>query len=268
MRTEESIAVADLLAELRFNGNILDELPAELRPRDLTAAYSVQEALVERLQARYGGVRIGYKIACTNGSAQRLLNTNAPVFGCLVSSLVFQSPANLNGDDFIVRGIEAEFAFEIVRDVPSPGLPHTAESIADYLGRVFPAIELVGHRFADWNRFDASILVADNAVHQAWIPGAGISDWRDLNLASHGVQVIVNGEPKLTGSGANVLGHPLKALAWLANELPKWGRSLKAGELVTTGTCTDVYTAQPRDGIRVDFGVLGNVELSFVGSSA
>jgi 2-keto-4-pentenoate hydratase len=57
------------------------------------------------------------------------------------------------------------------------------------------------------------------------------------------------------------LEDPLNALAWLANELPRWGRSLQAGEFVTTGTCTDVYTAQAGDEIRADFGALGSVEL-------
>jgi 2-keto-4-pentenoate hydratase len=57
------------------------------------------------------------------------------------------------------------------------------------------------------------------------------------------------------------LEHPLNALAWLANELPRGGRSLQAGEFVTTGTCTDVYTAQAGDEIRADFGALGSVEI-------
>ncbi|MBI1893372.1 MAG: hypothetical protein HYS14_04600 [Candidatus Rokubacteria bacterium] len=69
----------------------------------------------------------------------------------------------------------------------------------------------------------------------------------------------------LTGRGEAVLGHPLNALAWLANELPKWGRSLKAGEFVTTGTCTDIYVAKAGDNIQADFGTLGSVEVVFDG---
>ena len=258
-----SLRAGDFLAELRFTGRSEEDFPSELRPRDLACGYAIQEALVERLLARYGGRHAGYKIACTNESAQRLLNTPTPVFGCLFSSFVSASPARLKGSEFAVRGIEAEFAFEIASDVPSAGVRHTAETVTEYIGNLLPAIELVGHRFSDWSKFDAPTLVADNAVHQAWIPGATRSDWHDLELAGHTVQLIVNGEVKLTGRGGNVLGHPLNALAWLANELPRWGRSLKAGEFVTTGTCTDVYAAQPNDEICADFGVLGRVELKF-----
>ncbi len=256
------LLVGDFLAELRFTGRSGDDFPSELRPRDLAAGYAIQEALAECLLARYGGRPVGYKIACTNESAQRLLNTPTPVFGRLFSPFVYASPARLKGSEFAVRGIEAEFAFKIASDVPGD-IQHTAETVAAYIATALPAIELVGHRFSDWSKFDAPTLVADNAVHQAWIPGAAVSDCHDLELAGHTVQLIVNGEVKLTGRGRNVLGHPLNALAWLANELPRWGRSLKAGEFVTTGTCTDVYAAQPNDEICADFGVLGRVELKF-----
>ena len=159
-------------------------------------------------------------------------------------------------------GIEPEFAFRISKDVPSQGAPYSAESINDFVAGVIPAIELVGHRFSDWSVFDAPTLVADNAVHQAWIRGREVVQWRHLDLSEHAVHLYVNGDLALTGSGANVLENPLSALAWLAGELPRWGRSLQAGHVVTTGTCTDVYTARVGDRIRADFGELGSVDLT------
>ena len=252
---------AELLAELRLRGATIDEPPADLRPKDLTAGYAIQNDLVARLEQHYGGFPVGYKIACTNTFAQQLLNTVAPVFGRLSSCFVLPSPARIDSSEFAFLGIEVEYAFEISRDLPSTGIGHTAESISEHVAAVVPAIEFVGHRFSDWSQFDAPLLVADNAVHQAWIPGTGIDDWRGLDLKSHPVQLLVNGELKLTGSGENVLQDPLNALAWLANELPRWGRSLQAGEFVTTGTCTDVYTARAGDEIRADFSALGIVEL-------
>jgi len=60
-----------------------------------------------------------------------------------------------------------------------------------------------------------------------------------------------------------VLEHPLNALAWLANELPKFGLQLSAGDYVTTGLTTEVYAATPGDQVTADFGPLGSVELKF-----
>lgn len=256
-------ATADFLADLRFARRTEVDIPAQLRPKDDSSAYAAQDALVGRLLERYGGHRIGYKIACTNTTAQRLLNTSAPVYGRLLSSFVHPSPARLSSRDFVVRGVEAEFGFEMVRDVPRLDIPYTSDTIVDYVGKTLPAIEIVDHRLSDWSKFDAFSLIADNAIHGAWIPGVACEDWRGLDLAAHAVALIVNGDIALNGRGDAVLGHPFNALAWLANELPKQGRSLQAGEFVTTGVCTDVYLAEPCDEIRADFGVLGTVELTF-----
>lgn len=264
MDVEQKNKAADILYRLRRTVTTIDELPAESRPQDLSAGYEIQNELVDRLEAKYGGSAIGYKIACTNAHAQRLLNTDAPVFGRLSSCFTHSSPARINGKEFALLGIEPEFAFHISKNVPASEAPYSAEAIVSFVAGVIPAIELVGHRFCGWNVFDAPTLVADNAVHQAWIRGTEVKEWRHLNFSEHAVELIVNGDVALTGHGANVLGNPLSALAWLANELPRWGRSLNAGDLVTTGTCTDVYTAKIGDSIRADFGELGSVELELV----
>ena len=52
-------------------------------------------------------------------------------------------------------------------------------------------------------------------------------------------------------------------MAWLANELPKYGGTLKAGDRVSTGVCTDVYEGKAGDSVRADFGILGGVDLVF-----
>ncbi len=261
MDVERTNRAADILYRLRRAVTSVDELPGESRPEDLSAGYEIQNELVDQLEAKYGGTAIGYKIACTNAHAQQLLNTDAPVFGRLSSCFTYSSPAKISGTAFSILGIEPEFAFRISRDVPTSEAPYSSETIINFVAGVIPAIELVGHRFSGWNVFDAPTLVADNAVHQAWIRGTEVKEWRQLNFSEHAVELIVNGDVALRGHGANVLGNPLSALAWLANELPRWGRSLKAGDLVTTGTCTDVYTAKIGDSIRANFGELGSVAL-------
>jgi 2-keto-4-pentenoate hydratase len=52
-------------------------------------------------------------------------------------------------------------------------------------------------------------------------------------------------------------------LTWLANELRQLGVTLRAGEVVTTGTCHPPLPIQPGDTCAVDFGVLGSVSVGF-----
>ena len=77
------------------------------------------------------------------------------------------------------------------------------------------------------------------------------------------IQLLANGQLDSTGNGTNVLDHPLNALAWLANELPKFGLQLSAGDYVTTGLTTEVYAATAGDQVTADFGSLGSVDLKF-----
>jgi 2-keto-4-pentenoate hydratase len=62
------------------------------------------------------------------------------------------------------------------------------------------------------------------------------------------------------GVGSNVLGDPRVALTWLANELSSLGITLRAGQVVTTGTCLVPLEIAPGDHVRMDFGALGRVE--------
>ena len=93
--------------------------------------------------------------------------------------------------------------------------------------------------------------------------GAPCPDWRGIDFPSHPVSLGINGERTLTGSGAAVLGNPLSVVAWLANELPRYGRRLRRGDRITTGVTTDIYLAVPGDRLTADFGPLGRATLGF-----
>jgi 2-keto-4-pentenoate hydratase len=254
-----SAATAEFLAGLRLEGGEAAALPEGLAPRTLDEGYGIQQALVERLVARRGGKPIGYKIACSNELAQRLLNVDAPVFGTLMSASTHRSPATLRASDFRVRCMEPEFGFELAKDVP-PG-NYDEQSIRPFVASAFPCLELVDHHFVDWTRLGAPTLVADNAIHGAWIAGEPCTRWQDIDFARQAVALRVNGKSVCTGSGAAVLGHPLRALAWLATELPRRGRQLRAGERVSTGIATDIYLASAGDHLEGDFGAVGTVSL-------
>ena len=252
----------DILLGARLRREPIGELPVGARPATPDEAYECQDRMVERLVSHYGGHVIGYKIACTNAVAQRFLNTPEPFYGRLLSSSTFESPASLPAGDFSMRIIESEFAFQFARDLPPADHALGPEEIADALAGVLPGIELVDSRFTSWTSVGLPSLIADNACHGAWIKGALIRDWRDLDLAAQAVTLSVNGAVIQRGAGSAVLGHPLNALEWLVHRLHARGMGLAAGEYVTTGVTTDIYDAQPGDHLRADFGPVGSVELT------
>ena len=253
-------AAAELL-DMRRTGRIADDLPADLRPAALAEAYTIQAALVDGMLAA-GATPVGYKCACTSPIAQEALQIDRPVYGRLLPHSTSTSGVTLPADGFTHRVIEAEYGIRVARDVDERPGGHTSDSIAEYLDAVLPSIEIVDYRYVDWS-VGALSVAADNAIHGWWITGEPIEDWRDLDLGSAPVTVRTNGEVTTTGTGTNVLGHPLNVMAWLADELPRFGGRLRAGDLVTTGVVTDVFEGQPGDHIVAEFAGLGSVEVSF-----
>jgi 2-keto-4-pentenoate hydratase len=256
------VNASDLLAHARTLMQRLPGLPAAVRPQTPEAAYAVQAELIPKLLAQLGGSAIGYKIACTNEVAQRQLHVDGPFFGRLLSATTHEAPARIRSSEYFMRVMEAEFAFQMARDLPPLGTVRSREEVAGAVEGVMAGIEVVDSRFDSWTTVGTPSLIADNACHAAWIRGPLVRDWRDLDLAAQKVRLIINGEVKGEGSGAAVLGHPLNALTWLANALNRRGMALRAGDCITTGVTTGIYLAGPGDRVVADFGTVGAVELA------
>lgn len=54
----------------------------------------------------------------------------------------------------------------------------------------------------------------------------------------------------------NVEAIDLAALTWLAHALSAHGQGLRAGEIINTGTRTELFNAEPGDDVRATFGAL------------
>jgi 2-keto-4-pentenoate hydratase len=250
------------LLDMRASGRVVPDLPLPLRPQTLDDAYAIQDRVVGALVAQGEGQCIGYKVACTNEIAQAALQIDRPVFGRLMSQTTSPSGATLTAGRFTHRVIEGEFAFRVGVDVEPLDGGHTHATIAEHIDALIPGIEIVDYRFESW-AVGALRIAADNAIHGWWLRGEPITDWRGHDLAAATVSVMRNGELVTTGSGAAVLGHPLTVMAWLADELPRFGRRLRRGDVVTTGVATDVFEAGAGDSCGADFGPFGEVTVSF-----
>ena len=254
---------ADFYFQLRQNNRVADDVPADFPQLDIDTAYMVQDKLVEKLMAAIDTTRFGYKIGCTSEGAQQLLNTDGPLYGQMLESLRYSSPAVLDPANFSMMVIEPEFAFELKADVPAG--QYNAESIKPFVASVIPSIEVVHHHLGGWDVFNAPKTIADNGIHGCWVAGSATNQLAGLDFPNHEVVLLADGEVVSSGRGEIALGNPLNALAWIANILPIYGggRRLKKGEIVTTGVCMPVYLAQAGEQITADFGTLGKVEVQF-----
>ena len=74
----------------------------------------------------------------------------------------------------------------------------------------------------------------------------------------------INGREVGRGQGSDVMGHPLNALAWLANSLAEAGAYLRAGEIVLTGSLVETKWLNRGDKASITVADLGTVTLSVV----
>jgi 2-keto-4-pentenoate hydratase len=240
-------------------GTKFDGLDRSQRPRDRAEGYAIQ-AEIERTS---GGKLFGWKIAATSEVGQKHINVEGPMAGRILPETVIPDGGTASMAGNAMRVVEAEFAFRMKTDLPPRASAYSVQEVLDAVGTLHPAIEIPDSRFADFVSAGAAQIIADNACAHLFVLGAPTtSNWRALDLAEEKPLITMRGK-QFIGHGSNVLGDPRIALAWCANELRQLGLTLRAGEVVTTGTCHPPLPIQSGDLFAADFGSLGKVSVKF-----
>lgn len=259
MERDQIAAAAQTLHEHWRAGTKIAALAPKQRPQSRSDGYAVQAA-IERYSATH---LFGWKIAATSEAGQKHINVAGPMAGRILAETVIADggTASMTGNTMAVA--EPEFAFRMRVDLPARSTPYSVQQVLDAVDTLHPAIEIPDSRFADFVSAGEAQLVADNACAHLFVLGpATAADWRSMDLVEHRPVIAMRGE-RFVGHGRNVLGDPRLALTWLANELRQLGINLKAGRVVTTGTCHPPLPIQAGDFCAADFGVLGKVSVGF-----
>jgi 2-keto-4-pentenoate hydratase len=224
---------------------------------DLGSAYDVQDAFVERLLNRRNTIAAGYKIGLTSPRMQEMCGTKQPIVGVIASAEIENSPASLSSHAYARLGIEFEICARLASDLPRHSRLITRFDAAAAVEAVAVAVEIIDDRNAVYEGLDILSVIADNSWNNGVVLGEFRKSWPDLadveGVLSRDGGVIDN------GFGREILGHPFESVAWLANHLADRGRTLRAGELVMTGSI--LRTRFPKIGERYNFAIasLGEV---------
>lgn len=235
-----------------------------LCPASVADGYGVQDAMTE-LRVGSGDMVIGYKIGATNQMAREMLGVDTPFHGRLYERTTFEAPAEVRFAPGLHKVAEPEIAIRLARDLPPGGAPYDAAAVRAAVAEILPVVEIVATSMDPWLEAGAPTLIADNGVHGAWIRGQGRPDWADFDPMEIAVRATRRmGEPH-EGKGGAVDGGAFGAAAWLANALAAGGRSLKAGDYVSTGTATPPIPLEAGERLSCDFGALGTLVVDITG---
>lgn len=230
------------------------DLPAGLRPMDAAQAYAVQDAVV-----RERGEVAGWKVGAASPQA-------LPARAALTRDSVWVAPAGLPvrlpSAGFAVMGVEAELVYELGADLPERATPYSAAEVLQAVASVRAAIEVCDTRYAAWARQGEWSRLADQACHGALVVGSGTTDVAGVRPLEQSVSLAVNGAVVVQHAAwGNPAGDPLRLLLWLANVGARSLGGLRAGQWVTTGSCTGTVLVAPGTQVVADFPGLGSVEL-------
>jgi 2-oxo-3-hexenedioate decarboxylase/2-keto-4-pentenoate hydratase len=256
----EIAAAADQIARTRLARGVLTRLPDGLRPADEPSAYRVQAAVNRLLAAAGWGAPVGHKIGCTTPVMQAFLGIPNPCAGEVFGPTVHDGAGTFSTADAIRVGVECEIAVRVGRDVSGKLSRDEAEAA---VASVHASIEVVDDRYDDYTTLGTPTLIADDFFNAGCVLGPAVRDWRGLDLATLVGRMLINGEEVGRGVGADILGHPLEALMWLAGSLAERGRVLRAGEFVTLGSLVATRWVQAGDEVRIEVEGLGGARATF-----
>ncbi|POX36157.1 2-keto-4-pentenoate hydratase [Streptomyces sp. Ru73] len=258
------VKAADILAEAARTGVACPPVRGLLPADDVAAAYAVQRLTVERELAA-GGRIVGRKTGLTSPAVQAQLGVDSPDFGTLLAAMAVPEGTPVPAGRLLQPKVEAEVALVLAAD-----LPHRDCTVADVLRATdfaLAALEIVDSRVAGW---DISLVdtVADNASSGLFVLGSAPVPVTGLDLRGIRMTMTRNGEQVSAGTGADCLGSPLNAAAWLAGSLAAAGDPLRAGDLVLTGALGPMVPAAPGDLFEAHLSGLGSVQARFATDEA
>jgi 2-keto-4-pentenoate hydratase len=259
---DKILAAAKEVATARRTRQALKPLPPEAAPADEAEGYRIQRAVHDLLLPQVGPL-VGYKIGCTSQVMQDYLGIPHPCGGGVFERVVHQSGASLRAADFVRVGVECEIAVRLARDLAPSEEPFTAEWVGEAVEAYFPAIEIVDDRYEQWETIGAPTLIADDFFAAGCVLGDAVTRAAAPNLFHVTGRALINGVEEGRGTGADVLGHPHNALAWLANHLAGEGAGLHAGQIVLTGSLVKTIWLKAGDRVVMELQGLGRVEAAF-----
>lgn len=221
----------------------------------IESAYAIQSALI----ALTGGKPMGWKVTALTPKDQQKFGANRAVAGAVLGEFVYPSGAELKLSSFIAPLIECEIAFLLRADLPARAHPYSRAEVEAAIAAVVPVLEFPDSRVAA--TAGDLVKLADVMSNGALVTGTSVEDWRRLDMTRTAIRLTLEGALVAEGTSARILGDPVLALLALANAYPL-PAPLLAGQVVTTGTCTDPLPVQPGRYVA-SFSGLGHVEVRF-----
>jgi len=238
-------------------GPISDLVPGGLSLQD---AHTICETIIGR-RIDAGDPLVGYKVGFTNIPVREKMGLPDSTYGYELQSMVLPNGGDLQMSELIAPKIECEICMKLGKDLSGKGL--TIEQVMNATEAVSASFEICDARIKDW-QCPYPDFFADNGFSARIILSGPWAPVGEVDLLEETVVLTQDGAKLAEGKGAMAMGHPANAVSWLAGKLADRGKSLKAGQLVMTGTLTPILPIEKGSTYVASFSTLGEVRKTFV----
>ncbi len=238
---------------------------AEMLPESLYPIWEEVYLVHDRVHELRGREAVGWKMGAASKEVQLAEGMPEPIVGRIYREGLHASGATLGPELFIgFRLCESEFVLTLGEDLPPGSEPLDRAAVQAAVATVRPGLEVGDIVFPDWyatNPFWGACL--DNAGGSQLVLGAELPYSPEMDLRTQRMRLFRDGQMVREGEGSAALGDPIDSATWLVNLRRGRGDRIRAGTLLSTGTCTGHYFAKPGEEMRVDFDEIGSVALTF-----
>ena len=231
------------MSEARNDSRILRGMEAQLEHR--------------RACLESGEKPLGWKIGFGAPAAQEKLNLDAPLIGFMTDKSVLQSGATVSVAGWTKPVVEPEIAVYLGKDLAEGSDRETTRAA---IASIAPAIELVDINFPP---DDVAAILTENIFHRNVLFGkvdtsrvGGMLDGLTGRAYRNGTEIASTIDPQsMTGDLIDNVRH-------VADMLAVFGETLRAGEVIITGSIVPPVSISAKEEIRFTLDPVGTISVN------
>lgn len=262
MTRVDTAAIADAFVTARLAAGTLAAFPGAIPP-DMDSAYACQDAAIGLWPDRIAGWKVGW-ISDEYHARYGERRLVGPIFAANIVEVRGEEPATMPVCAGGFCAVEAEYVFELARDVAPGGTEWRADTVGELIRQLRLGIEIASSPLPSINDLGPTVTACDFGNNAGLVISAPYADWRRTLELARNCECLLNGVRVGSGGAASIAGGPLAGLAFALNRNARRGRTLRAGELITTGAATGVHPAAPGQLAVARFGPAGALSCRLV----
>jgi 2-keto-4-pentenoate hydratase len=240
----------------RFVADWQAKRPGKALPiTNLADAACARDKIVAALERSQGRV-VGYKAGLTAKAVQERFKADGPVSGTMLEAMILPDGATVPA----AYGARPVWEADMLLVVKDAGInaATTPEAALRHISGMRAFVELPDLALAPTETLDGTQLLAINVAARLGVAGPEVplqadADTVGLLASARIVATDASGATLAESTGAATLGNPLNAVIWLAQDLAKAGRTLKAGDLISVHSFTPLTPPKPGQDVTVRY---------------